>query len=154
MDLARRAEANGAGEILITSIDRDGTLSGYDVDLVERISSAVRVPVIASGGAGTYEDMAQAIAAGASAVAAAAMFHFTEQTPLEAKRYLADDQTIKVAQGVSGLVVDKGSVLNLVPYILQGLKQALQDIGVRSITELHESLVSDRLLFERAQPTS
>jgi IMP dehydrogenase len=64
------------------------------------------------------------------------------------KRYLSDDQHIKVAQGVSGLVVDKGSVLNLIPYITQGLKQAFQDIGVQSISELHEALENDQLRFE------
>jgi len=90
-EVARRAEASGAGEILITSIDRDGTMTGYDLDLVQRVSSAVRIPVIASGGAGNYEDMYRAIdQGGASAVAAAAIFHFTEQTPMEAKRYLAE----------------------------------------------------------------
>jgi imidazole glycerol-phosphate synthase subunit HisF len=90
VDLARQAESGGAGEILITSIERDGTLEGYDLDLIKRISAAVRVPVIASGGAGSYDHMVQALAQGkASAVAAASMFHFTEQTPLGAKRHLA-----------------------------------------------------------------
>jgi imidazole glycerol-phosphate synthase subunit HisF len=90
-ELAQRAENHGAGEILITSIDQDGTLAGYDIALISDISAAVRIPVIASGGAGTYADMYKAIAeGGASAVAAASMFHFTEQTPLEAKRYLAE----------------------------------------------------------------
>lgn len=80
----------GAGEILITSIDRDGTMRGYDLKLVESVVKAVKVPVIASGGAGNYEHMRQAIQeAGASAVAAASMFHFTEQTPAEAKKALA-----------------------------------------------------------------
>lgn len=87
--LARRVEQLGCGEILLTSIDRDGTMQGYDTDLVHRVSEAVSVPVIASGGAGTYAHLASAIIDGrASAVAAASMFHFTEQTPLEAKRYL------------------------------------------------------------------
>jgi cyclase len=87
---ARRLEALGAGEILLTSVDRDGTLEGYDVELVRAVAAAVGVPVIASGGAGSYADMAAAVDAGASAVAAASMFHFTEQTPLEAKRHLHD----------------------------------------------------------------
>jgi cyclase len=87
--LAREAQSLGAGEILITSIERDGTMTGYDLSLIRRVSDAVSVPVIASGGAGTYEHMAQALReGGASAVAAASMFHFTEQTPLEAKTYL------------------------------------------------------------------
>jgi imidazole glycerol-phosphate synthase subunit HisF len=87
--VARDAAARGAGEILLTSIDRDGTMTGYDVELTRAVCSAVDVPVIASGGAGTYQHMAEVIrASGCSAVAAASMFHFSEQTPLEAKRYL------------------------------------------------------------------
>jgi cyclase len=88
--IAREVEAMGAGEILLTSIDRDGTMAGYDLQLVRRVSDAVSIPVIASGGAGSYEHMLAAVRDGqASALAAASMFHFTEQTPLEAKRYLA-----------------------------------------------------------------
>jgi cyclase len=86
---ANRLEGLGAGEILITSIERDGTMEGFDLDLVRRISGAVRIPVIASGGAGNYQHFYDAISEGASAVAAASMFHFTEQTPLEAKQFLA-----------------------------------------------------------------
>lgn len=86
--LAREAEALGAGEILITSIDQDGTMSGYDLELINKISSMVTIPVIASGGAGSFQDMFMAIEKGASAVAAASIFHFTEQTPLGAKDYL------------------------------------------------------------------
>lgn len=87
--LARRAVEHGAGEILITSIDRDGTMEGYDIELIREVTSEVSIPVIASGGAGSYDHMAEALLnAGASAVAAAAMFHFTEQTPLEAKQAL------------------------------------------------------------------
>jgi cyclase len=89
--LAQAAEALGAGEILLTSIDRDGTMTGYDIELTRHVCEAVSIPVIASGGAGSYEDMAQVLREGkASAVAAASIFHFTQQTPLEAKRYLAE----------------------------------------------------------------
>jgi cyclase len=89
--VARNAERMGAGEILLTSIDHDGTMAGYDLDLTAMVTAAVHLPVIASGGAGTYQDMADALGQGhASAVAAASMFHFTEQTPLEAKRYLGE----------------------------------------------------------------
>jgi cyclase len=89
VDLAREVEALGAGEILLTSIDRDGTMMGYDIELVEKVSEAVRLPVIASGGAGNYEHMAVALTDGkAAAVAASSIFHFTQQTPMEAKRYL------------------------------------------------------------------
>ena len=85
----RAAEALGAGEILLTSIDRDGTMDGYDLELIRRVAEAVSIPVIASGGAGTLRAHGRRIAhGGAAAVAAASMFHFTEQTPLEAKRFL------------------------------------------------------------------
>jgi len=88
--LAKSAESLGAGEILLTSIDRDGTMEGYDVEATRLVSNAVTIPVIASGGAGSYEHMAEVLSQGkASDVAAASIFHFTEQTPLEAKRYLA-----------------------------------------------------------------
>jgi cyclase len=91
VDVAREAERMGAGEIILTSIDHDGAMDGYDVELTNRVAEAVRIPVIASGGAGTYQHMADALGMGhASAVAAASMFHFTEQTPLEAKRYLSE----------------------------------------------------------------
>lgn len=86
---AGRAAALGAGEILLTSIDRDGTMTGYDCEAVRAVVDSVSIPVIASGGAGNYEHMNQVIATGgAAAVAAASIFHFTEQTPLEAKKYL------------------------------------------------------------------
>jgi imidazole glycerol-phosphate synthase subunit HisF len=90
VEFARIGEAMGAGEIILTSVDRDGTMEGYDVDLVRRVSDAVGVPIVASGGAGSYKDMADVLRdGGASAVAAASIYHFTQQTPLEAKRYLA-----------------------------------------------------------------
>jgi cyclase len=86
---AREVAARGAGEILLTSIDRDGTMQGYDLTLVQQITSCVDIPVIASGGAGNYQHMIEVIQqAGASAVAAASMFHFTEQTPAGAKQAL------------------------------------------------------------------
>jgi cyclase len=89
--IAREVEALGAGEILLTSIDSDGTMGGYDVEVTGKVSAAVTIPVIASGGAGNYQHMADALAEGkASAIAAASIFHFTQQTPLEAKRYLKE----------------------------------------------------------------
>ncbi len=87
---AKKMEKLGAGEILITSIERDGTMKGYDLELIKSISQIVNIPVIASGGAGDYKDLYYAISrADASAIAAASIFHFTEQTPLEAKKFLA-----------------------------------------------------------------
>lgn len=89
---AKELEFLGAGEILLTSIERDGSMEGYDIDLVRQVSDAVTIPVIASGGCGQYRDMVSAIKDGnASAVAAAAIFHFTEQTPLEAKNHMASE---------------------------------------------------------------
>jgi len=85
----RELESRGSGEILITSIDRDGTMTGYDLPLIELVANNLNIPVIASGGAGNYDHMVEAIKnAGADAVAAASMFHFTEQTPGEAKKAL------------------------------------------------------------------
>ncbi len=84
-------EEMGAGEILITSVERDGVMQGYDLELIREVTAAVkRIPVIASGGAGGYEDFRLALVEGkATAVAAASIFHFTQQTPMEAKHYLA-----------------------------------------------------------------
>jgi cyclase len=83
---AKELADRGAGEILLTSVDRDGTMQGYDLELIEQVTSAVKIPVIASGGAGNYQHMIDAVKqAGASAVAAASIFHFTEQTPSGAK---------------------------------------------------------------------
>jgi len=87
---ARELEDRGAGEILLTSIERDGSMQGYDLPFIEAVVRAVNIPVIASGGAGNYQHMVDAVKqAGASAVAAASIFHFTEQTPAGAKAALA-----------------------------------------------------------------
>lgn len=88
--VAREMERAGAGELIATSIERDGTMTGYDLDLVRAIASAVRIPVIASGGAGDGDHCVAAVRAGAAAVAAGAMFQFTEQTPIAVKHRLVD----------------------------------------------------------------
>lgn len=89
VDWARRMTAAGAGEILITSMDRDGTRDGFDLELTRAVSDAVGVPVIASGGVGTREHLAEGILAGhADAVLAASVFHFGDFTVLDSKRYL------------------------------------------------------------------
>lgn len=85
---AQECEARGAGEILLTDIERDGTMEGYNLDLIRSVSEAVSIPVIACGGCGSYEHMEQAFNAGAHAVAVGAMFQFTEATPRGAARYL------------------------------------------------------------------
>jgi cyclase len=85
-----RTVANaGAGEILLTSMDRDGTGAGYDVGLIAAVAIAVTIPVIASGGVGTLEHLAEGLAAGAEAVLAASIFHFGRHTIGEAKQFLA-----------------------------------------------------------------
>jgi cyclase len=88
LDVAREMEALGAGELLLQSVADDGMMEGYDLATIERVSAAVSVPVIASGGAGTFDHMVDAVRAGGTAVAAASIFHFTEQTPMEAKQAL------------------------------------------------------------------
>lgn len=87
---ARRAARLGAGEILLTSIDRDGTREGYDVELVRVVTRAVAVPVVASGGAGRCEHFLEAFGAGADAVLAASLFHFGEIRIPELKAWLRD----------------------------------------------------------------
>lgn len=89
IEWARRGVDLGAGEILLTSMDRDGTQDGYDLDLISLITDAVEVPVIASGGAGSPADFVAAISAGAEAVLAASLFHREQVTIADAKRALA-----------------------------------------------------------------
>jgi cyclase len=88
VEWAREAVERGAGEILLTSMDRDGTNNGYDLPLTSAVSKAVGVPVIASGGAGELEHLAQALQAGADAALCASIFHYGQHTIPEAKRYL------------------------------------------------------------------
>jgi imidazole glycerol-phosphate synthase subunit HisF len=89
VEWAREAERLGAGEILLTSMDRDGTRDGYDIELTRAVSGAVSIPVIASGGAGSLDHLAQALGpGGASAVLAASIFHFGEYTIRDARDFL------------------------------------------------------------------
>ena len=90
VEWAAQMAARGAGEILLTSMDRDGTKSGFDLELTRAVTSAVTVPVIASGGVGTLEHLAEGIErGGADAVLAASVFHFGEISIPQAKRFLA-----------------------------------------------------------------
>ena len=87
---ARTAAAKGAGEILLTSMDRDGTRAGFNLPLTRAISDAVRVPVIASGGVGTLDHLVEGVTkGGAAAVLAASIFHFGDHTILQAKAHMA-----------------------------------------------------------------
>ena len=91
VDYAREVVELGAGEILLTSMDRDGTRAGFDIALTRAISNAVEVPVIASGGVGTLDHLAEGVTGGgASAVLAASIFHFGDHTIHEAKQHMAD----------------------------------------------------------------
>jgi cyclase len=87
---AARGEELGVGEVLLNSMDADGTRQGYDVEMVRAVRAAVRVPVIASGGAGRLEDFAPAVEAGADAVLAASVFHFGQLTIGQVKQALRD----------------------------------------------------------------
>lgn len=89
VEVAVEMESAGAGEILLQSIDRDGTMVGYDLETLTAVAGAVSIPVIASGGAGNFDHMVEAMRAGAAALAAGAIYHFTQQTPMEAKAHLA-----------------------------------------------------------------
>jgi len=90
IEWAARAEALGAGEVLLTSMDRDGTRDGFDIPLTRAISERVNIPVIASGGVGSLDHLVEGVREGkADAVLAASIFHFGEHTVHEAKQYLA-----------------------------------------------------------------
>ncbi len=141
-----------------------------------RVGREAGVPILADGGISQIGHIAKALALGASTVMMGFMFAGTEEAPgeyfyesgvrlkryrgmasIEAmaaggdKRYMtrADDRKVKVAQGVSGSVLDKGPLDTYVPYLVQGLRQSLQDMGIRGVTQLHEARVEGRLRFER-----
>jgi cyclase len=90
LELALRAQDLGAGEIMLTCMDRDGKRTGYDIEMLETVLQRISVPVIVAGGAGSPAHLEQGVAAGASAVAAGNYFHFTEHSVTLAKRHLAD----------------------------------------------------------------
>jgi cyclase len=95
IEWAKKVTNLGAGEILLTSMDKDGTKSGYDLELIKKITSQISIPVITSGGAGNLEHLAEGLKAGASAVLAASIFHFKEYSIKQVKDFL-DEQKIAV----------------------------------------------------------
>ena len=80
-----------AGEIMITSIDRDGTMSGYDLDLINRLSERLEKPLIASSGAGSLDHCEQALTAGASAITISSLFIFSDHSPIKVRSYLSSN---------------------------------------------------------------
>jgi cyclase len=89
LEHARHMVDLGAGEILLTSIERDGTMQGYDLDLTRAVADTLSVPVVASGGAGTLQHLVEALCLGhASAVAVGSLFHFTDQSPIKARAFM------------------------------------------------------------------
>lgn len=102
LNLATVFKVEGAGEILLTDCSKDGTLSGYNLDLIRSVANAVGVPVIASGGCGSPSDMALALDAGASAVAAGSMFLYTETTPKDCADYLHErGYNVRASNGIN-----------------------------------------------------
>jgi cyclase len=88
LDWAHRMQDANCGEILLCSIDRDGTMEGYDLDMISRVSAALDIPVIASSGAGSLDDCAAALEAGASAIAIGTLFFFTDHSPIKVRSAL------------------------------------------------------------------
>jgi IMP dehydrogenase len=164
----------GSGSICITqetvAVGRSQASAVYEC---ARFGREHGVPVIADGGIRDIGDIAKAVAVGGSAAMMGSMLAGTDEAPGEyfyeggvrlkryrgmaspeamerggEKRYFTEEEHLKVAQGVSGTVVDKGSVVDYVPYLVQGIKHTMQDMGCRTLAELHERLYANELRFE------
>jgi len=165
----------GPGSICITQDTMAcGRAQASAVYYTAKIASEHKIPVIADGGITNIGDITKAISIGGSTVMVGSLLAGTTEAPgeyfyengvrlkryrgmasLEAmeagggKRYFAEDQKIRVAQGVSGTVMDKGTLFEFVPYLVQGVKHSFQDMGLRDIPALHKHLYENKLRFER-----
>jgi IMP dehydrogenase len=170
----------GSGSICITQETvAVGRSQGSAVYNCAKFARQYDIPVIADGGVRTIGDIATALSIGASTVMMGSMLAGTDEAPGEYfyeggvrlkryrgmasqeamleggdKRYMAENESLKLAQGVSGAVVDKGSVVDYVPYLMQGVKHAMQDLGYQSLTDLQEALYSGDLRFELRSPSA
>ncbi len=170
----------GSGSICITqetvAVGRSQASAVY---YCSRFCCEKGVPVVADGGITSIGHVAKALAVGGSAVMLGSLLAGTEEAPGDyfyesgvkvkryrgmgspeamaargARRYMERDESIKVAQGVSGTVVDKGSVIDYVPYLMQGLRHALQDVGCNSVAEVHEASGAGGIRFEKRTPSA
>ncbi|MCZ7605570.1 MAG: IMP dehydrogenase [Planctomycetota bacterium] len=170
----------GPGSICTTQeVMAVGRSQGTAVYYTAKAAAKHSVPVIADGGISVIGQIMKALSLGASAVMCGSLFAGTDESPgeyvyregvrlkvyrgmasLDAmkaggnKRYFTEQQDVKVAQGVSGFVQDRGSMFDLVAYLSQGLRLALQDAGVRSVSQLHEGMVKGTLRFELRSPSA
>ena len=94
IDWAQKCQENGCGEIMLCSVNQEGTMSGYDLDLIKKIAEKITIPLIVSGGAGKYKDFLDAFNLNVACVSAGSMYQFTKLTPLEAKKYLHSNSVL------------------------------------------------------------